>query len=363
MRQLGVLALIAILVAALFAAYIGTHQQKLPAPFGPAVNGLIAYSKDGDIYTVDPSSGKQTLLLGGSSQDEWIGFTPDGTHAIFFRVDPGGATEDMGHVGTVAMSGDSSVVIGALPVSRDSWVEAAPDGRTLAIQSIVAGHMHVSLAAIDGSSVRTIDQPLSARFGGLAYIAPDGHELLFIAIIPQTARHKLVALDTTTGTTRDIVTDTTAAQLWGNFSASPDGKQIAYAVRDPRDGNVKVRLIGTDASNGSQLTSNTSPFEAWPQWSPDGHHLLIERMESDGSGRVHPVIVDTRDGTEVRIGVTISENGAGKTWSPDGTHILAQRTAGTGEQLRQELWDVATGAVSEVSWPSTSAPAWQRVAQ
>ena len=49
MRQLGVLALIAILLAAALAVYVGSRQQKLPAPFGPAANGLIPYESGGDI--------------------------------------------------------------------------------------------------------------------------------------------------------------------------------------------------------------------------------------------------------------------------------------------------------------------------
>jgi len=50
MRQLGVLALIAILLAAALAVYVGTHQQKLPPPFGVARNGAFrAYSHGSSI--------------------------------------------------------------------------------------------------------------------------------------------------------------------------------------------------------------------------------------------------------------------------------------------------------------------------
>src|SRR5437867_13063954 len=40
-RQIGVLALIAILLVAALAVYVGSHQQRLPAPFGIAANGII----------------------------------------------------------------------------------------------------------------------------------------------------------------------------------------------------------------------------------------------------------------------------------------------------------------------------------
>ena len=43
LRQLGILALIAILVAVAVAVAVGAQQRHLPAPFGPARNGLIPY--------------------------------------------------------------------------------------------------------------------------------------------------------------------------------------------------------------------------------------------------------------------------------------------------------------------------------
>ena len=55
-RALGVLALIAILMAAAIALYAGS-QRHVPPPFGPAVNGLIPYVANGDIFVGDPVTG------------------------------------------------------------------------------------------------------------------------------------------------------------------------------------------------------------------------------------------------------------------------------------------------------------------
>src|SRR4029079_19639596 len=63
MRQLGLLPLIAILVAALFPAYIGSLQPKLPPPFGVARNGAMLYGSGGDIYQLDPITGVSTALV------------------------------------------------------------------------------------------------------------------------------------------------------------------------------------------------------------------------------------------------------------------------------------------------------------
>ena len=59
-RNLGMLALLAILAAAILAIAIGTQRRPAP-PYGLAANGVIAYQVDGDIYTRD--------LVGGRARD------------------------------------------------------------------------------------------------------------------------------------------------------------------------------------------------------------------------------------------------------------------------------------------------------
>src|SRR4051812_16613648 len=46
------------------ALWVGT-RQRLPAPFGPARNGAIVSSHDGDIFAVDPVTHAERLLVGG----------------------------------------------------------------------------------------------------------------------------------------------------------------------------------------------------------------------------------------------------------------------------------------------------------
>jgi len=70
-RTVALAMLLIALIAVGAAAYIGSHQTRLPAPFGPAANGLIALQEGGDLLTVDPSTGEHHLLVGGPSNDEW----------------------------------------------------------------------------------------------------------------------------------------------------------------------------------------------------------------------------------------------------------------------------------------------------
>lgn len=364
MRQLGVLALIALLVAALFAAYIGTHQQRLPAPFGPATNGLIAATRDGDLFGVDPRTGQQTLVLGGPENDEWAGFTPDGTRGVFVRWGPDNDGMKAGKLGTVLLGGNASpVFIEKDVIHGDSAVDMAPNGRDVAFTAFDdrSPNLFIHVAALDGSSYRRFADVPITDYGGLTYLAPDGRELVYLARSANTQTHDIRALDVTTGQTRPIVETTIGSDIFGGVSASPDGKRLAYALQDTETFEVRVHVIGIDGSDDTVIGhAQGASFEAWPLWDPQGKRLLIERGRP-GEDLARPVIVDAAGGPDVVIQTAITSDGAWKSWAPDGSSVLAQRTV-NGTELGEELWDATTGAVTPGSWPASTVGGWQRVA-
>jgi Tol biopolymer transport system component len=204
-----------------------------------------------------------------------------------------------------------------------------------------------------------LDVP-AEEFGGLFYLPPDGHELVYVARSSNLHSHDIRALDVTTGLTRAIVETSNGTDIFGNVSAAPDGKHIAYALRSVT-GTVGVHVVGTDGRDDEVVGhAPGANFEASPQWDPQGRRLLIERDAGDGV--VRPVIVDLGGRQDLVIDLEISPNGAGEEWAPDGASILAQRTDADGRPLQQELWDARTGVVTPVSWPSVTRPAWQRLA-
>jgi WD40 repeat protein len=364
MRQLGVLALIAILVAALFAAYIGTHQQKLPPPFGPAANGLIAATRGGDLIAVDPRTGKETTILGGPTNDEWVGFTPDGSRGVFVRWGPDNGGMTAAKIGSLLLDGSAApVFIEKDVIHGDSAVEMAPNGREVAFTAFDdrSPNLFIHVAALDGSSYRRFSDVPITDYGGLTYLAPDGHELVYLARSANTETHDIRALDVTTGQTRPIVETTSATDIFGGVSPSPDGKRLAYALQNRETLGVEVHVIGIDGQ-GDTVVGHAAgaSFEAWPLWDPQGKRLLIERGEP-GESFARPVIVDTAGGPDVVVQTAITSDGAWKQWAPDGSSILAQRTV-NGTELGEELWDAATGKVTPASWPASTVGGWQRLA-
>ena len=65
-RPIALLALLALAMVAGIALMAG-NRPALPAPFGLANNGLVAYAEAGDIFTVDPVTGARRQSPPGST--------------------------------------------------------------------------------------------------------------------------------------------------------------------------------------------------------------------------------------------------------------------------------------------------------
>jgi hypothetical protein len=59
----GVVALLLALAVGL--VIVAGSQRHVPAPFGPAANGSVAYEAGGDIFTADPVTGVAKALVTG----------------------------------------------------------------------------------------------------------------------------------------------------------------------------------------------------------------------------------------------------------------------------------------------------------
>ena len=82
-RWVGLLAVLSI--AVIGAVMIAGSRPRLPAPFGLAANGIVAYGSGGDIYTVDPETGSRRAIVTGPTDDHDPRFSLDGTKVAFLR--------------------------------------------------------------------------------------------------------------------------------------------------------------------------------------------------------------------------------------------------------------------------------------
>lgn len=377
-RQVGVLALIAILIAAMVALYIGSRQIRVPPPFGPAANGLVAYSHEGDIYVADPSTGSATVIISGPEADLRPIFSPDGTKVVFERkVEAGGG---QGHL-YVARSDGSDLIqattdpLHLTPSQVGDPYQYSPDGRSIVVAARRGNDRPgLLLVAADGSGDRRLDlAALGDRVTTVAqatFRPPVGSEILFVGTDqdPANGGPGLYAVNVSDGDVRTIVeADPTHELDLGTWS--PDGHSISYAMWDNTANGLTVRthIIRADGTGDRVLPMpQDAMWDLGAAWSNDGTRLHVVRGYTPGFEASRPAIVpvDGSDvGTEIPVQGPIQQNCCYSwKWSPDDTMILGKPIGASGQGLQQVIIDVEAGTIRTAPWTSTGDPVIQRLA-
>jgi Tol biopolymer transport system component len=372
-RQLGVLALIAILLAAMLAVYVGSRQQKLPAPFGVAANGVIPFSRDGDIHVGDPLLGTTRLVLGGPEYDSGASFSPDGTRIAFLRT----ASPTGFDVYAVRPDGSDLRRVTAAPISNLVWAQWAPDSRHVAViskvdatanrcvDSVCPVNRLEMFDAVGSEPVETI-----AMVKGMDYVQfrpPEGGELLYRALVD--GRWGLFAMDADGANARPIVPPTVPTDMDATFGAavySPDGERIYFdqytldaSFGDP--GCCQLFVVNADGSDLHRFVPRTSDgvWDGHAVVSPDGTRIAFWHNIPDQPTQRVTVIPTDGTGRMIETGPELS-GGAQWIWAPDSSKILMfpnDVASGTAYLL-----DPAGGPWTTVPWVSVADLDWQRLA-
>lgn len=365
-RQIGVLALLAILVIASLALYAGSQQRPLPAPFGPAANGSIVFAMDGDIYTADPRTGVSKAIVTGPERDSEPVFSLDGTRVLFGRPSDSGP----GRLLFVSRDDGSGLVqVTTEPLRGVSGWSFSPDGRS--ITAFASGDQGMSIVVIpsDGKGPAKFYPVFATTDDGPPQYRPDGSEIMFIGKEPGQANRGVYALDPATGTVRSIAAPESTRDIHG-ASWSPDGKHIALGAYDPRTVEMTARthVVGVDGTG--DITVDTNPQSVADfgfAWSNDGTRLIITRLYDATSTKARSAIVPidrSSPGIEIECppGAVTDDCTANWTWSPDDSLLLGTLDAAVGGKS-QFLADPHTGQIRVAPWTATGHPAWQRVAR
>ena len=372
-RQLGILALIGLLIAVAAVAYVGTRRASPAPPFGLAANGAIAMERDGDIVTVDHATGTVTPIITGPEVDSAPIFSRDGTRIAFERsVDE---TGDSRLIMVANADGSGLAQATAEPLTGlQSWT-LSPDGQDLLVTTNDGGVSKLAVLAVDASRKPTpvdISPPaIPDEDEPAIYRPPDGREILVVARPAGSATRGIYLVDAQTGKTlRVIVEPSPETDVFG-ASWSPTGDAIRYhefpVVGDGPRGLLHVvaadgtgdRLV--DAGAGSAYNF------AMSLWSNDGTRLVM--MRSDGTVEQALIVPMTGDAPEVEIRCDLSDvsgcpdNVAGVTWiwSPDDTVLVGTLSAEDGSTTYY-LADPRTGRVTPTAFAGTGEPDWQRAA-
>jgi len=364
LRQLGVLAVLALLLATILVAYIGSRQQRLPAPFGVAGNGLIAYSAGGDIYSADQSGGVATAIVTGSETDVAPRFSHDGTLVVFERKLKYGA----GQLYVAGSDGSQPTLITPEPIvltATESSIsyDFSPDGRSVLFMSSKNGSPTMSIAQSDGGGVTELDVGMLAERA--SFRPPDGAEILFHGRENLASNFGVYAVDLGTGAVRPIVKPSVLRELTG-AAWSPDGSRILYwswdNLRD--DPAAKTHVVAADGTGDRELPA--PPDAVWnavAAWSNDGTRIFLVRGYTSGGQDVRPAVLPA-DGSTVGVEIPLDRTAerdccSAWTWSPDDSKILGRPGGSTSDQV---ILDPVAGEFRLAPWTSTSDPAWQRIA-
>ena len=332
------------------AFYVGS-QPRLPAPFGLAANGLVAYAQNGDIFTVDPITGSREAVAIGPEVDREPRWSLDGTRVAFLRAS--GAADVL----VIADRRNNKVVATTDPffdVDTDT-ITWSPDGSSITVgaRNGTSGALYIVDAA-DGDMT-----PLDIPYAGLdVHWRPSGGRQLLIA--SGTEPDVLLALaivDLDTGSHTEIAWLPYPGGILRPAGWTPDGQRVVYMRADPDDHRVRTHIV--DLATGQEVIVEAMAAHV----SNDGSRI-VGLNEEYGS-----CVAETRGGPCVAVGQADQAfdlaHTFGVQWSPDDKWIMSRPRIGGGgapTNARAVLLDPDGGTLDQPSWLADGGESWQRKA-
>ena len=363
--RLAVLLLVALLIAATILVAIAGSARRLPAPFGPAANGRIAYVAEGHIYTTDADGTDRREITSGSGTEFAPTFSPDGTRIAYRQFYPGEPLHDPQLADVVIADADGShpVVLerAVRGVSNITW---SPDSSHVAYsRASPVGVDHSWVVAADGMGQPVDLGAFSDGSWGPTW-SPDGQHLALAAeqslwIVDRDGKD---ATKVTHGAYGEVGSKGEAAE-W-----SPDGTLLLFSAGDP-GGYHEVFVVGLDGGPERLISRGTANADGGT-WSPDGTHIAYMRM---GIGAGPFLAITDRSGSTMRF-LPGHYAWFQPAWSPDGTKLIVTDDRPGPDNVPGPAVRVILDAVGDASPVEIPAPgitpdllpdwaaSWQRVA-
>lgn len=345
-RTVGLIALLALLVAGI-AVYIGS-RERLPAPFGPAANGLVAYARDGDIITVDPTNGARHWITSGDESDREPRWSLDGTRLAFLREAPVPVPNkpDAWLQSVVIVDRGWKVVakssgIGAIDDDAMAW---SPDGRWIALAGDdTYGLRNIYLVdTADGQVER-----FQVNYSGLDFYWRPGYAAQLLFQGGTRDGHGLVVADVEDPAAAELIVEAGDGPRPNGWT--PDGHRIVYTVWTADGAQLHVLDIGT----GDDVVIDAG----FGHVSNDGQRILAV----DTSGR--PCVAPIDGGQCIAIGpigrTYDGTHAGGAQWAPDDAWIVTVRLDDPGSA---SLLDPKGVVDAQPAWIADGAESWQRLA-
>ena len=364
------LALLLLTLALSVVLIAGSQRPSVPAPFGLAANGEVAFTDgNGAILVGNPVDGSSAVLLGTTGHERPV-YSPDGTRLASLQTTNDEHTPDL--VVSDA-DGRTPIVVAPLGETGVSYLGWSPDSRRLVV--ITNDGRLLEFDAVRDAQPTTLLDGVNVADGYNIDLAdlfrpPNGEEILQIYAGPEgngLYRRPLdggapIAVLTTKNT--PIPFEKLEGGSW-----SPDGSRIVFGLVPPGNEIGRAWIVNADGSGFRQLTTIevSAPLtlsEAHMAWSPDGTRVAIQRWiaNSDtGDGGPRAItIADVATGDDREVGPVNVNGYTSWGWSPDGKSIIEVPQQPSPDAGTAIIVDAETGVVTRPGWSSSSAATWQR---
>jgi Tol biopolymer transport system component len=343
-RYAAVLVVIVLMAALVFA--IAGSPRRVPAPFGPAANGVVVYkTASGDIATVDPATGLTTTIVAGPEPDLSPTFSRDGTRIAFLRQVAGG-----NEVYVVDASSRSLTRLTNGPLSVTGLPIWAPDGSKLAFQSA----NQLWIAKTDGSGVGPVDLGDVTGIADMAWRPPDGRELVVAGM--QDGKIRLFVAKPDGSGLRRVSPYDGGTDDFQWLTISPDGSRAAYGAFPAK----QIHVVTIDTGVDQIVKPDDGIGLNFPRWSPDGASIAVLQVPDGEPAATRIAVFDSNDlSPHLALTGPTFQGGVQFDWAPDGHSLLANQW-GTDEAW---LLDPAGGPGTKSTWRAAfDWVEWQRLA-
>lgn len=347
--------LLALVGLAVFA--VGSRQQRLPAPFGPAANGWISSWSDGDIYLSEPDGSQSRAVVTGPTDDLAPLFSRDGTRFAFLRQ----TAPDQMQLMLAAADGSDVRPILDTPLTSPDWLEWSPTDDRMAVVHTLDGKRVLSIVDVEAGTLQTLGLGGLEVDNDVYWRPPNGTELLFTArpVAGEPDRVGIYSIRPDgSGLTR-IAPFQTGPAVYLGLDVSPDGSTLSYwnwEDDDSPDGKGShIHLLDIASGVDQRVTFDpTSGGETAMRYLPDYTHVILGREDAS----VGQLMVAPSDRSEPGrlIGPKFSvRSEVGWGISPDGATIFL-----VVNDAEPVFIDVATGEVKTGPDPLGACCGWQR---